>query len=108
MPCCLQRDEADDDELEYFRNKYPGSKITSIKIRLGCDEDEEDCADSPTDEPSHLQLPSGNSSDVWVLDTPCADGSDGDKVLCEQNKVLPPPASDTQSMSITMGKDGAC
>ncbi|KAK9859352.1 hypothetical protein WJX84_000395 [Apatococcus fuscideae] len=86
MPCCLQRDEADDDELEYFRNKYPGSKITSIKIRLGCDEDEEDCADSPTDEPSHLQLPGGNSSDVWVLDTPCADGSDGDKVLCEQNK----------------------
>lgn len=78
----MQLDGVDVKQLE---EKYPGSDITAVKVRIGC-EDDDDCDEKVVTLPDGLQLPIingtipvGNVTEI-ELDGPCIDDVDCDKV----------------------------
>ncbi len=82
--CAVQLDGVDVEELH---KKYPESDITAVKIRIGCDDDDEaDCEEHSVKLPDGLVIPDLNlsSSDVTHISSdisPCDSDSDDD---CEE------------------------
>ncbi|KAK9842981.1 hypothetical protein WJX74_005274 [Apatococcus lobatus] len=88
-------DDCDDDlkpldpELEKYREEYPDSQIVSVKIHLGCDDDDEDCEEGSLSKPEdlHLSGPGVNGSDAKSLWTKDDDECSEDDADCNKSTL---------------------